>query len=67
MALGDDKVQIAVVMTKELKQELTTYAKAHHWSMSQAASLLIAEGINRWFKENSLGSTEPEKPQKPEK
>jgi hypothetical protein len=47
MPVGDDKVQIAVVMPRTLKQELKAYAEDHHWSMSQAAALLIAEGLKR--------------------
>ena len=47
MPVSDDKVQIAVVMTRELKQTLKEYAESHHWSMSQAAALLIADGLKK--------------------
>lgn len=47
MPVGDDKVQIAVVMPKTLKEELKLYADDHHWSMSQAAALLIADGLKK--------------------
>ena len=47
MPVSDDKVQIAVVMTRDLKQVLKEYADSHHWSMSQAAALLIEDGLKR--------------------
>lgn len=47
MALGKDTTQIAVILKKELKDELKLYAEAHHWSMSQAAALLIADGLKK--------------------
>jgi hypothetical protein len=47
MPVGDDKVQIAVVMPKTLKEELKAYAEDHHWSMSQAAALLIEDGLKK--------------------
>jgi hypothetical protein len=48
MPISDDKAQVAVIMSKELKEALKTYAETHHWSLSQAAALLIQEGINHW-------------------
>ena len=47
MALGKDTVQIAVILKKDLKEELKLYAEIHHWSMSQAAALLIADGLKK--------------------
>lgn len=47
MPVSDDKVQIAVVITRTLKEELKLYAESHHWSMSQAAALLIADGLKK--------------------
>jgi hypothetical protein len=47
MPVSDDKVQIAVVMTRDLKQTLKEYADSRHWSMSQAAALLIEDGLKR--------------------
>lgn len=47
MALSKDTVQIAVVMKKDLKDALKLYAETHHWSMSQAAALLIADGLKK--------------------
>lgn len=52
MPVGKGKVQIAVTMPDEQKDLLKKYADAHHWSMSQAASLLIAEGLENWLKEH---------------
>lgn len=54
MPISGDKTQVAVIMTKDLKEALKTYADTHHWSLSQAANLLIQEGINQWQKENSV-------------
>lgn len=34
-------------MPNELRDALKTYAEAHHWSMSQAACLLIADGLKK--------------------
>ncbi len=53
MPISDDKAQVAVIMPKELKEALKTYADTHHWSLSQAAALLIQEGINQWQQANS--------------
>lgn len=53
MPVSDDKVQIAVVMTRELKQILKEYAESHHWSMSQAAALLIADGLKKAKKDKN--------------
>ena len=47
MALGKDTVQIAVILKKDLKEALKLYAETHHWSMSQAAALLIADGLKK--------------------
>lgn len=47
MALGKDTAQIAVILKKDLKDELKLYAEAHHWSMSQAAALLISDGLKK--------------------
>jgi rRNA-processing protein FCF1 len=47
MALSKSTVQIAVVIPRTVKEELKEYAEAHHWSMSQAAALLIADGLKR--------------------
>lgn len=47
MALSKSTVQIAVVIPRTVKEELKEYAEDHHWSMSQAAALLIADGLKR--------------------
>lgn len=47
MPVADDKIQIAVVIPRTLKEELKAYAEDHHWSMSQAAALLIADGLKK--------------------
>jgi hypothetical protein len=48
MALGKDSVQIAVIIKKDLRDALKAYAELHHWSMSQAAAILISRGIDNW-------------------
>ncbi len=52
MALGKDTVQIAVILKKDLKEALKLYAETHHWSMSQAAALLIADGLKKQNDDN---------------
>lgn len=48
MTLSKDSVQIAIVIKKDMKALLQDYAKVHHWSMSQAAALLIQRGLQDW-------------------
>jgi len=50
MPKGKNSVQIGVIMPSDLKDLLQSYADAHHWSMSQAACLLIKAGLDEWAK-----------------
>jgi hypothetical protein len=58
MPKGKNSVQIGVIIPNDLKDLLQSYADAHHWSMSQAACLLIKAGLNEWV------SKETESPKK---
>jgi hypothetical protein len=54
MPKGKNSVQIGVIMPNELKDLLQSYADAHHWSMSQAACLLIKAGLEDWNKTTDI-------------
>jgi len=62
MPVGKGKVQIAVTMPEEQRDLLKEYAESHHWSMSQAASLLVAEGLEKWLEEESPKTITRKKP-----
>lgn len=47
MPKGSKSDVITTVVSKELKQKLKQYAASKHWSMSQAAAILIAEGLEQ--------------------
>ncbi len=47
MPKGKNSTQIGVIMPNDLRDALKAYAEAHHWSMSQAACLLIADGLKK--------------------
>jgi hypothetical protein len=53
MPTGKDSEQVAVVMSKELKERLREYAASKRWSMSQASAILIEEGLDRAKAEQS--------------
>jgi hypothetical protein len=57
MALGKDSVQIAVIIKRDVRDALKAYAELHHWSVSQAAAILISRGIDNW--RNDSGKPEP--------
>lgn len=48
MPKGKNSTQIGVIMPNDLRETLRLYAEAHHWSLSQAAALLIEKGLNEW-------------------
>ncbi|WP_013334772.1 putative eal/GGDEF/PAS domain-containing protein [Gloeothece verrucosa] len=45
MPRGKNSDAITAVVSKELKEKLKKYAQSKHWSVSQAAAILIAEGL----------------------
>lgn len=47
MPTGKDSVQVAVIISKDLKEKLKEFAKSRRWSLSQAGAALIEEGIER--------------------
>ncbi len=47
MPRGQNSDVITAVVSKELKQKLKRYAASKHWSISQAAAILIAEGLEQ--------------------
>lgn len=47
MPKADDKEIVSAVISKELKKRLKKYADSKRWSMSQAAGILIEEGLER--------------------
>ncbi len=48
MPRGKDSDSITAVVSKELKERLKKYAEINRWSMSQAAGVLIEEGLKRF-------------------
>lgn len=48
MPRGKDSDSVTAVVSKELKERLRKYAEIKRWSMSQAAGVLIEEGLNRF-------------------
>jgi hypothetical protein len=47
-----DKGIISSVISKEMKERLKKYANSKGWSMSQAAGVLIEEGLKRFEAES---------------
>ncbi len=47
MPRGKNSASITTVVSKELKKKLKEYADSKHWSLSQAAAILIAQGLNQ--------------------
>jgi hypothetical protein len=52
MPRGKDSDSITAVVSKELKERLKKYAEIKRWSMSQAAGVLIEEGLKRFEAES---------------
>jgi hypothetical protein len=48
MPRGKDSDSVTAVVSKELKERLKRYAQINRWSMSQAAGILIEEGLDRF-------------------
>jgi hypothetical protein len=58
MPKGDDKEIVSAVISKELKKRLKKYADSKRWSMSQAAGILIEEGLDRFEVESKTSKDE---------
>ncbi len=54
MPRGKNSAAITAVVSKELKKKLQEYADSKHWSMSQAAAILIAQGLNQAESEETI-------------
>jgi hypothetical protein len=52
MPRGKDSDSITAVVSKDLKERLKKYAEINRWSMSQAAGVLIEEGLKRFEAES---------------
>ncbi len=52
MPRGKDSDSVTAVVSKELKERLKKYADSKRWSMSQAAGVLIEEGLDRFEAES---------------
>jgi len=52
MPRGKDSDSITAVVSKELKERLKKYAEIKRWSMSQAAGVLIEEGLKQFEAES---------------
>ena len=47
MPRGKNSDAVTAVVPKELKKKLQEYADSKRWSISQAAGILIEEGLDR--------------------
>jgi hypothetical protein len=52
MPRGKDSDSITAVVSKELKERLKKYAQIKRWSISQAAGVLIEEGLKQFEAES---------------
>jgi hypothetical protein len=44
---GKPRTNLGVAIDPDIKEQLKRFAESKHWSMSQAAEILIKEGLNR--------------------
>jgi hypothetical protein len=58
MPRGKDSDSVTAVVSKELKERLRKYAEIKRWSMSQAAGILIEEGLDRFEVESKTSKDE---------
>jgi excinuclease UvrABC nuclease subunit len=56
-----DKDIISSVISKEMKERLKKYANSKGWSMSQAAGILIEEGLDRFEAESDRSESKEAK------
>lgn len=54
MPRGKNSDAITAVVSRELKEKLKKYAASKHWSLSQAAAILIEEALEQADPEISL-------------
>jgi predicted DNA-binding protein len=51
MPRGKPSINLGAVVSPELKERLKEFADLKRWSMSQAAAVLIEEGLERYEEE----------------
>ena len=51
MPKAKSSTNLGAVVSQELKERLKEFADFKRWSMSQAAAVLIEEGLNRYEQE----------------
>lgn len=47
MPKGKPRTNLGVAIDPDIKEQLKIFAESRHWSMSQAAEILIKEGLER--------------------
>ena len=60
MPTGKSSNQISVVLAQDVRSALETFAIEHHWSISKAASILIARGLGLETSPTQKQQTKPD-------
>ena len=64
MSKGESSTNLGAIVSFELKERLKKYAASKRWSMSQAAGILIEEGLDRAESSSKQGRRSSDRPSK---